>query len=333
VAKEMIGLDNLNLETADSFLAQEHTAESAYTRVQDVVHGLGGTTKDALLPMQDYLHQALIEAQKLNTPLDALTQQMIDQSKDAGVWQDNITPTPTLLDAMHDLNDVVKDIDRALRGLPPLPTPPSSPSTGSDASTSATEDHGPIWDPNDGSVTGLWTGGVVRAAAGWDGWGSPSGSDTVRAWLTPGERVLSVPDTQAFDAMGGLGALRGGVPGIFDPDAWGSPSLSDVTPEPVFSGSAGGAAPPVTNAPVFHLTFGNIVVAGNGNARPADIADQIKQTMKDAVVPELFKQWQQWQRNYGVEITVEELEDGRHRSRLARALKGPLGLPTTTWTK
>jgi hypothetical protein len=50
--------------------------------------------------------------------------------------------------------------------------------------------------------------GVVYAALGFPG--EPSGSDTVPAWLTPGERVLSVPDNQRFEQQGGLSVLRNG---------------------------------------------------------------------------------------------------------------------------
>lgn len=110
LSKEMVGLDNLGLETVAMFEAQLRTGENMYTRLQDVMAKAGGTTRDALLPMQGYLHQALIEAERLNIPLDDLTQMMIDQSKDAGIWQDNIKPSPTLVGVMGDLRDTVREL-------------------------------------------------------------------------------------------------------------------------------------------------------------------------------------------------------------------------------
>lgn len=114
LGKAIAGLDNLGLETASQFATQERTGYQAYVRIQSVVEHLGGTTKDALLPMQGYLHQALIESEKLNIPLDDMTQMMIDQSKDAGIWQDQIKPKPTLIGAMETLRDVVQELVDAL---------------------------------------------------------------------------------------------------------------------------------------------------------------------------------------------------------------------------
>lgn len=60
------------------------------------------------------------------------------------------------------------------------------------------------------SADGYAQGGVVYAAQGWM---QPQGTDTVPAMLTPGERVLTVQDTQTFERSGGLGALRAGQMG------------------------------------------------------------------------------------------------------------------------
>ncbi len=126
LTKSMVGLDNIGLETKDTFAAQQRTGEQMYTRLQAAADAtakangdLSDQTAAALLPMQDYLHQAAIEAEKLHVPLDALTQQMIDQSKDAGIWKDDIKPPPSVQDAIQLLADTVDDLARALRGLPP----------------------------------------------------------------------------------------------------------------------------------------------------------------------------------------------------------------------
>lgn len=206
LSKEMIGLDNLSLETADSFASQERTGEQMYTRLQASAFALGGTTKDALLPMQDWLHAAQDEAKKLGVALDPLTQQMIDQSKDAGVWQDDITPAPTVLSTLGDMKTVIEDIDRALRGLPPK--------TDVDVNVNTNHtDNGSTG--GDGSTAS--TGGFVGATrimhlAG----GGPVGTDTVNAWLTPGESVLT-PGATSYLGLSTIASLNSGRMGITDP--------------------------------------------------------------------------------------------------------------------
>lgn len=80
---------------------------------------------------------------------------------------------------------------------------------------------------NGAAAEGMSTGGVVYAANGF----IPRGTDTVPAMLTPGERVLSVPDTQEFEHQGGLAALRAARAGVSSSSA-----------------PAGGAAPASTAA-------------------------------------------------------------------------------------
>lgn len=119
LGKEITGLGNLNMETTDSFSAQQRVGLAMYTQIQAAVAAAGGTTKDALEPMQSYLHAAEDEAKKLNIPLDDMTQQMIAQSKDAGIWQDEITPQATMLDAMGKLVKSVQTLVDTLNGIPP----------------------------------------------------------------------------------------------------------------------------------------------------------------------------------------------------------------------
>jgi hypothetical protein len=120
LGKEMVALDNLGLMNVDTFRAMERTGASAYTRLQAQVAEVGGTTKDALLPMQDYLHQAVIEAKALGIPLDDNTQMLIDQSKELGIWKDaGKSATDVMTDAMTKLVDKVGELIDQLRGIPP----------------------------------------------------------------------------------------------------------------------------------------------------------------------------------------------------------------------
>ncbi len=214
LTKEMVGLDNIGLETKENFAAQQRTGEAMYTRLQGAASAtakangdLSDQTAAALLPMQGYLHAAVEEAKKLNVPLDAMTQQMVDQSKDAGVWKDAIKPPPTVRDAIQLLADTVDDLARALRGLPPIThvhvdethaTTTTTPEGPPDQQTPDGPDHastGGLVTPS-GIAQYLESGGT---ASNWP-W-IPKGTDTVPAMLTPGERVLSVADTHAYDAL------------------------------------------------------------------------------------------------------------------------------------
>jgi hypothetical protein len=208
LATEMEALDKMGLLTVDTFEAMERTGTDTYLQLQAKAAEAGGTTKDALVPMQKYLHDAADEAVKLGVPLDDNTQMLIDQSKELGIWKDKgKDATTALTDSMGDLVAKVSElIDRlagpggvvdAIAGIPrtvdvtvqghyvPPPEVPSVP-------VPAAQGHA--------------YGGVAMP----DAWGTPSGTDSVRAWLTPGERVLTVSDTKALDEAGGVAALRGG---------------------------------------------------------------------------------------------------------------------------
>ncbi len=244
VTKQMVGLDNINLETADSFAAQQRTAAAMYTRLQAAVDAtakangdLSDQTKQALLPMQDYLHQAEIEAEKLGVPLDAITQQMIDQSKEAGIWQEGLTPKPTVQDAIQTLADTVDDLARALRGLPPNVHTHVTVDTTTTTSTGGPPENIPV---QPGStfpeVPQVYSrGGMVRYfATGW----TPKGTDTVPAMLTPGESVLTKAATEALgwqtiNALNtGTSAFLKGDERFMAPDIWGT-----VTHDAVMSGA------------------------------------------------------------------------------------------------
>lgn len=119
LGQSFVALSNMGLLNVDTFRAMERTGVEAYTRLQGEVAAVGGTTKDALLPMQDYLHQAQKAAEDLGVPLDATTQMLIDQSKELGIWQDTgADSTDTLVGGMQDLVSAVKALINTLLGIP-----------------------------------------------------------------------------------------------------------------------------------------------------------------------------------------------------------------------
>lgn len=134
---EMIALDNLGLMNVDTFGAMERTGKDMYTRLQAAAAAAGGSTRDALVPMQDWLHKAADEAKLLGVPLDDNTQMLIDQSTELGIWKDKgKDATSKLTDGMQTLVDKVSalidrlgdipDIDFNINGHYNAPTLPSA---------------------------------------------------------------------------------------------------------------------------------------------------------------------------------------------------------------
>lgn len=127
ITKEMIALDNIGLENIKTFEAEEHRGTAMYVQLQAETAKFGGTTRDALIPMQTYLHQAEIEAKNLGVPLDANTQMLVDQSKELGIWKETgKSAADKLTDAMGALVDKVSALIDQLagvkRGINDLPT-------------------------------------------------------------------------------------------------------------------------------------------------------------------------------------------------------------------
>jgi hypothetical protein len=88
LTSEITALNNLSAMTPETFAAIERTGARMYTQLQAEATKAGGTNRDALLPIQQYLHQAEDAAKQYGFALDEGTQAMIDQSKEAGVWQE-----------------------------------------------------------------------------------------------------------------------------------------------------------------------------------------------------------------------------------------------------
>jgi hypothetical protein len=180
LGSSMKDLDGLGLLNVSTFQDMEKTGLAMYTRLQAAVSSTGGTTQDALLPMQGYLHEAADEAEKLGIPLDANTQLLIDQSKELGIWKDaGESSTQLVTDAMNALVDSVKELINQLKGIP------------TDIHTNVTVTTTNVTAPDNSQ--GLAAGGVIHAARGivLPFPGRPSGIDTVPIWAAKGEAVLN----------------------------------------------------------------------------------------------------------------------------------------------
>jgi len=194
LSQEMIALDNMGLLNIDTFAAMERTGLQMYTRLQGEVAKTGGTTRDALVPMQGWLQEAAKQAGLLGIPLDANTAEMIRQSKELGLWKEQgKSAADAVTDSMKKLVDKVSELIDKLNGIPPKVNTTVT-TTYENVYTSP-----PGGDPNDpnynpyGSTGGFVTAAGIRHffAGGLVGPFMPTGSDTVPAMLTPGEMVLT----------------------------------------------------------------------------------------------------------------------------------------------
>jgi hypothetical protein len=121
----IVGLTNLNLLNDKSFESIQKAGYNAYVAIQAQVAAVGGSTADALLPMQDYLHRAEKAARELGIPLDANTQMMIDQSKELGIWKElGPSATEQMTTAINALITKISALIDKLFGIPDeLPDP------------------------------------------------------------------------------------------------------------------------------------------------------------------------------------------------------------------
>lgn len=118
LASGMVAMDNIGLMNIGTFQGMETSGMQMYIRLQSQVAAVGGTTRDALVPMQAYLRQAEIEAKSLGTNLDGNTTELIRQSKELGVWKDvGKSANEALLDGMTRLVDKVSELVDHLNGV------------------------------------------------------------------------------------------------------------------------------------------------------------------------------------------------------------------------
>jgi hypothetical protein len=118
LGSSMQGLAQLGLLNVDTFGSMQRTGVEMYTRLQGEVAALGGTTTDALLPMQGYLHEAEAQAKLLGIPLDENTQMLIDQSKELGIWkQAGESANDKLINGMTLLNTTMTNLITTINGI------------------------------------------------------------------------------------------------------------------------------------------------------------------------------------------------------------------------
>ncbi|MEO8678143.1 MAG: hypothetical protein ABI665_03800 [Vicinamibacterales bacterium] len=189
--QQLIALDNMGLLNIETFGAMERTGFQMYTRLQGEVAKTGGSTRDALVPMQGWLQEAAYQAELLGIPLDANTQIMVDQSKELGIWKDKgKSAADAVTDAMKKLVDKVSELIDKLNGIPPkvnttVTTTYESVYTGGDP--------GDPYNPYAATGGFASTRGIVQhfGLGGMVGSLIPNGTDTVPTMLTPGELVLN----------------------------------------------------------------------------------------------------------------------------------------------
>jgi hypothetical protein len=305
-----------SVNTPEARAAQGRTLGDLYTQAQAAAANAGATgnagTAAALLPFQATLHQMDDWAKKNHIELDRNTQMMIDQSKELGIWNDDYkTENEKLRDSMTNLVTSNDALATALGGLPdelakiianppnrnPAPTkpPPGTPKT-EPPPPNAGGGGPPEHTPGDGgpTPTPYATGGFL-----------PYGTDTVPAMLSPGELITSATDAHLLiSAMAAMIATTDAIQKmLLSPGLAGAPTPQTggiiYTPSPGGSGGLGGGYVPTATIGTVNKVYNVTITARND--------DQAEK-------------WRQFMRTDGVEITVEEFEDGRYVSRVNRAL-------------
>ncbi len=142
LAAGFAALSNMGVLNVDTFSAMQRAGMDMYTRIQGEVAKVGGSSRDALLPMQDYLHAAEAAAKAANIPLDQMTLNMIKDSKEAGIWQEAKKSAIDLqTEAMTTLIAKIDTLINRLLGIP-------------DVTTTVTTNH---VDTYTGTPPGLWS--------------------------------------------------------------------------------------------------------------------------------------------------------------------------------
>lgn len=183
LAQGMLALGNMGMLNEETFASMQRTALDMYTRIQGEVAKAGGSTRDALLPMQRYLQEAAEAAKELGIPLDENTQMMIDQSRELGIWKDKaVDPMLEVRDAALEIRDAIRELIAEMKRIP------SRVST--EINTRYTRDGEPS--PGGGTSGGGGTGG---GDTGGRGFVAPS-DPRITGGVSPssgGETTITVP--------------------------------------------------------------------------------------------------------------------------------------------
>lgn len=180
---------------ADMGAVTNHMASAVSSLVDEALQ-YGGTLPTALQPIA----QALVNAGELT---DSTGKKITDLSQ----LHFDDTGDP-LASGLKSLTDAIDNLTKLLGGLPAVA---QSAASGIGNAFSGVSVDVPVKFSGDGSDTSVSTAsgggyvtsrGIVYAAQGFPG--TPSGSDTIPAWLTPGEAVLS---RGAVARMGGREAV------------------------------------------------------------------------------------------------------------------------------
>lgn len=123
LAQALLAMGNMGVLNEETFAQMQQAGQRMWERLSAEVEKNGGSTRDALIPMQAYLQEAAEQARRLGIPLDENTQRLIDQSKELGIWKDKgKDPMETMIGLMGEMRDAVLDMINALKGLPPRVT-------------------------------------------------------------------------------------------------------------------------------------------------------------------------------------------------------------------
>jgi vacuolar-type H+-ATPase subunit H len=293
--------------TPEAFAAQQRTLGSIYTQTQGAAAAAGGTTIDALAPFQQTLHEMADWAAKNHVELDDNTKQMIDQSRELGIWNaDFKTDSEKTRDSIANLITSNDALAAALGGLPDAlaavmagRTPPPPPTTPTYAALGGVVTRFGLARPRYFDSGGF----VAPWAAGGPLWTDPGvvsssklvamipkGSDIVPAMLRVGETVLTPDEGDLMSrlmAQARLGTIGGEMGG------WDAKTTALIAARA--AAQAAGTGGPDTVNKVYNVT----ITAKNDEAA---------------------EKWRDWMRADGVAIAVEEFEDGRFVSRMNRAL-------------
>lgn len=199
LGQSMVALSNLGLLNAETFGAMERTGLAMYSRLQAATAAaaeksgdMGDHTREALLPMQDWLHRAEEQAKLLGVPLDANVQLMIDQSQQLGIWKEI---GPSAMDKMTTATETLAEVmQKVLDRLNGLPAAAAAAAGGVTAAFS-------------GITTSV--GGADDALHGFEYGHSPGGLIDLVSLAIGGQRAINAMTDDAIQRFGsGFDALR-----------------------------------------------------------------------------------------------------------------------------